>query len=90
MKQLKNFLIKREQSQTRLSFAECEKSRLIAKLTLTLAASGPAMPPAYRSAAILGVRAIPSLCSPLSRRTERSPLGFCTPRETRKMRSLTY
>ena len=38
MKQLKNFLIKREQSQTRLSFAECEKSRLIAKLTLTLVA----------------------------------------------------
>jgi len=36
MKQLKNFLIKREQSQTRLSFAECEKSRLIAKLSLTL------------------------------------------------------
>jgi hypothetical protein len=38
MIKLKNFLIKREQSQTRLSFAECEKSRLIAKLTLTLVA----------------------------------------------------
>ena len=38
MIKFKNFLIKREQSQTRLSFAECEKSRLIAKLTLTLVA----------------------------------------------------
>lgn len=38
MIKLKIFLIKREQSQTRLSFAECEKSRLIAKLTLTLVA----------------------------------------------------
>lgn len=38
MIKLKNFLIKREQSQTRLSFAECEKSRLIAKLSLTLVA----------------------------------------------------
>ena len=38
MRNLKNFLNKREQSQARLSFAECEKSRLLAKLTLTLVA----------------------------------------------------
>ena len=35
---LKNFLNKREQSQARLSFAECEKSRLLAKTLLTLVA----------------------------------------------------
>ena len=38
MKQLKNFLIKREQSQARLSFAKREKSRLLAKTILTLVA----------------------------------------------------
>ena len=38
MKQLKNFLIKREQSQARLSFAKREKSRLLAKTLLTLVA----------------------------------------------------
>jgi len=37
MKQLKNFLIKREQSQARLSFAKREKSRLLAKTIMTLA-----------------------------------------------------
>ena len=43
---------------------------------------GPAMPPAYRSSEIFMVMAMASsLYSPLSRRTERSPLGFCTPRE---------
>jgi hypothetical protein len=36
MKQLKNFLIKREQSQACLSFAKREKSRLLAKTILTL------------------------------------------------------
>ena len=35
---LKNFLNKREQSQARLSFAECEKSRLLARTLLTLVA----------------------------------------------------
>ena len=38
MKQLKNFLIKREQSQACLSFAKREKSRLLAKTLLTLVA----------------------------------------------------
>ena len=38
MKQLKNFLIKREQSRTGSGFAECEKSRLLAKTILTLVA----------------------------------------------------
>ena len=38
MKQLKNFLIKREQSQACLSFAKREKSRLLAKKILTLVA----------------------------------------------------
>ena len=38
MIQLKNFLIKREQSQARLSFAKREKSRLLAKTILTLVA----------------------------------------------------
>ena len=38
MKQLKNFLIKREQSQARLRFAKCEKSRLLARTLLTLVA----------------------------------------------------
>ena len=38
MKHLKNFLNKREQSQARLSFAKHEKSRLLAKLTMTLVA----------------------------------------------------
>jgi len=38
MKQLKNFLIKREQSQACLSFAKREKSRLLAKTILTLVA----------------------------------------------------
>ena len=38
MKHLKNFLNKREQSQARLSFAKREKSRLLAKLTMTLVA----------------------------------------------------
>ena len=38
MKQLKNFLIKREQSQACLSFAKREKSRLLAKLILTFVA----------------------------------------------------
>ena len=37
MQQLKNFLSKREQSQARLRFAECEKSRLKAKIMITLA-----------------------------------------------------
>ena len=37
MRQLKNFLIKREQSQACLSFAKREKSRLLAKTLLTLA-----------------------------------------------------
>ena len=38
MIQIKNFLIKREQSQARLSFAKREKSRLLAKTILTLVA----------------------------------------------------
>ena len=38
MKDIKNFLIKREQSQARLSFAKREKSRLLAKLMITLVA----------------------------------------------------
>ena len=38
MLQIKNFLIKREQSQARLSFAKREKSRLLAKTILTLVA----------------------------------------------------
>ena len=38
MKDIKNFLIKREQSQARLSFAKREKSRLLAKTLLTLVA----------------------------------------------------
>jgi len=36
MKDIKNFLIKREQSQACLSFAKREKSRLLAKLMITL------------------------------------------------------
>ena len=38
MNKIKNFLIKREQSQARLSFAKREKSRLLAKTILTLVA----------------------------------------------------
>ena len=38
MKHLKNFLFKREQSQARLRFAKCEKSRLLARTLLTLVA----------------------------------------------------
>ena len=38
MIQIKNFLIKREQSQACLSFAKREKSRLLAKLMITLVA----------------------------------------------------
>ena len=38
MKDIKNFLIKREQSQACLSFAKREKSRLLAKLMITLVA----------------------------------------------------
>ena len=37
MRKFINFLIKREQSRTGSGFAECEKSRLKAKLTMTLA-----------------------------------------------------
>ena len=38
MRHLKNFLFKREQSQARLRFAKCEKSRLLARTLLTLVA----------------------------------------------------